>query len=168
MWFIGVEVEQETSAPPPEKNPGSAAPAPSLLFMAETWMCAGICDLIKITLPQAIGYRKKQHDSAKLIMFQENMENGDRVTESISVGKCTALQAQLHTLKKLNFRSAIKILCMYHKVDINRPLEKCESSNDARSVTQISVSSLTPESTSKLMMLLLLFEVLKYILQMPC
>ena len=24
MWFIGVEVEQETSAPPPEKNTGSA------------------------------------------------------------------------------------------------------------------------------------------------
>ena len=24
MWFIGVEVEQETSAPPPENNPGSA------------------------------------------------------------------------------------------------------------------------------------------------
>ena len=24
MWFIGVEVEQETSAPPTEKNPGSA------------------------------------------------------------------------------------------------------------------------------------------------
>ena len=24
MWFIGVEAEQETSAPPPEKNPGSA------------------------------------------------------------------------------------------------------------------------------------------------
>ena len=24
MWFIGVEVEQETSAPPPTKNPGSA------------------------------------------------------------------------------------------------------------------------------------------------
>ena len=24
MWFIGVEVEQETSVPPPEKNPGSA------------------------------------------------------------------------------------------------------------------------------------------------
>ena len=29
MWFIGVEVEQEKSAPPPKKNPGSA-PAPSL------------------------------------------------------------------------------------------------------------------------------------------
>ena len=24
MWFIGVEVEQEASAPPPKKNPGSA------------------------------------------------------------------------------------------------------------------------------------------------
>ena len=30
MWFIGVEVEQETSAPPPKKNPGSA-PAIHLL-----------------------------------------------------------------------------------------------------------------------------------------
>ena len=24
MWFIGVEAKQETSAPPPKKNPGSA------------------------------------------------------------------------------------------------------------------------------------------------
>ena len=24
MWFIGVKVEQQTSAPPPKKNPGSA------------------------------------------------------------------------------------------------------------------------------------------------
>ena len=24
MWFIGVDVEQETSAPPPKKNSGSA------------------------------------------------------------------------------------------------------------------------------------------------
>ena len=24
MWFIGAEVEQETSAPPPKKHPGSA------------------------------------------------------------------------------------------------------------------------------------------------
>ena len=29
MWFIGVEVEQDTSAPPPKKNPGSA-PAPKV------------------------------------------------------------------------------------------------------------------------------------------
>ena len=24
MWFIGVEAEQETRAPPPKRNPGSA------------------------------------------------------------------------------------------------------------------------------------------------
>ena len=28
MWFIGVEVEEETSAPPPKKNPGSAPARP--------------------------------------------------------------------------------------------------------------------------------------------
>ena len=28
MWFIGVEVEQETSAPPPKKNPRSAPDLP--------------------------------------------------------------------------------------------------------------------------------------------
>ena len=31
MWFIGVEVEQGTSAPPPKKNPRSA-PVDSFLF----------------------------------------------------------------------------------------------------------------------------------------
>ena len=30
MWFIGVEVEQEMSAPSPKKNPGST-PAGSIL-----------------------------------------------------------------------------------------------------------------------------------------
>ena len=30
MWFISVEVEQETSAPPPKKNPGSA---PASLYL---------------------------------------------------------------------------------------------------------------------------------------
>ena len=29
MWFIGVEVEQETSAPPPKKYPGFAPALPS-------------------------------------------------------------------------------------------------------------------------------------------
>ena len=28
MWFISVEVEQEASAPPPKKNPGSARVSP--------------------------------------------------------------------------------------------------------------------------------------------
>ena len=32
MWFIGVELEQETSAPPPKKNPGSA-PVALFVFM---------------------------------------------------------------------------------------------------------------------------------------
>ena len=31
MWFTGVEVEQETSAPPPKKNPGSAPAHPQQL-----------------------------------------------------------------------------------------------------------------------------------------
>ena len=34
MWFIGVEVEQETSAPPPKKNPGSA---PAIIRSHATW-----------------------------------------------------------------------------------------------------------------------------------
>ena len=32
VWFIGVEVEQETSAPPPKKNPGSAPDAHFILL----------------------------------------------------------------------------------------------------------------------------------------
>ena len=32
MWFIGVEVEQETSAPPPKKNPGSAPVGVGLIW----------------------------------------------------------------------------------------------------------------------------------------
>ena len=38
MWFIGVEVEQETSAPPPKKNPGSTPAArkrKSCTFMSD-------------------------------------------------------------------------------------------------------------------------------------
>ena len=36
MWFIGVEVERETSAPPPKKNPGSA-PELSHYTIKESW-----------------------------------------------------------------------------------------------------------------------------------
>ena len=32
MWFIGVEVEQETTAPPPKKNPGSTLERESSLL----------------------------------------------------------------------------------------------------------------------------------------
>ena len=34
MWFIGVEVEQETSAPPPKKNPESAPSEASKVFLS--------------------------------------------------------------------------------------------------------------------------------------
>ena len=33
MWFIGVEVEKETSAPPPKKNPGYAPEMPCNLCL---------------------------------------------------------------------------------------------------------------------------------------
>ena len=33
MWFIGVELQQETSAPPPKKNPGSA---PEYIYVCDT------------------------------------------------------------------------------------------------------------------------------------
>ena len=36
MWFIGVEVEQETSAPPPKKNPGSAPVGIKLCQLSES------------------------------------------------------------------------------------------------------------------------------------
>ena len=44
MWFIGVEVEQETSAAPPKKNPGSALDYGGLIcFLAtsSSFLCAG-------------------------------------------------------------------------------------------------------------------------------
>ena len=33
MWFIGVEIEQETSAPPPKKNPVSAHEVNDILLL---------------------------------------------------------------------------------------------------------------------------------------
>ena len=39
MWFIAVEVEQETSAPPPKKNPGSAP----VIVIAATSIKIQIC-----------------------------------------------------------------------------------------------------------------------------
>ena len=41
MWFIGVEEEQETSAPPPKKNPGSA-PGSWCIIRIEKEMCNSI------------------------------------------------------------------------------------------------------------------------------
>ena len=41
MWFIGVEVEQETSAIPPKKNPGSAPAAGSIQKPSKSLSSAG-------------------------------------------------------------------------------------------------------------------------------
>ena len=49
MWFIGVEVEQDTSVPPPKKTPGSAPadddhslsnPGRGGTWVKACWVCA--------------------------------------------------------------------------------------------------------------------------------
>ena len=39
MWFIDVDVDQETSAPPPKKNPGSAPDIRQLKWQQTTQRC---------------------------------------------------------------------------------------------------------------------------------
>ena len=39
MVYIGVEVEQETSAPPPKKNPGSAPAFPTAMIQTPLDIC---------------------------------------------------------------------------------------------------------------------------------
>ena len=60
MWLIGVQVEQETSAPPPKKNPGSA---PGNLVASLT--VTGCC-LLKKTDDV---YAWHNHDSVPLILI---------------------------------------------------------------------------------------------------
>ena len=43
MWFISVEVEQETSAPPPKKHPGSA---PERVGRYQRFDCVAVENLI--------------------------------------------------------------------------------------------------------------------------
>ena len=50
MWFIGVEVEQETSPPPPKKNPGSA-PASGRPFSIPNWLLPATLTLLLWPLP---------------------------------------------------------------------------------------------------------------------
>ena len=42
MWFIGVEVEQETSAPAPKKNPGSALVIPFVCLLPVRFLLSSI------------------------------------------------------------------------------------------------------------------------------
>ena len=61
MWFIGVEVEQETSAPPPKNNPGSAPrpykiitsliiPRIFTLKLTRQFLCRTVCFLQTLDL----------------------------------------------------------------------------------------------------------------------
>ena len=46
MWFIAVEVEQETSAPPPKKNSGSASSKVPLFSLGtDLHKCSGVNSL---------------------------------------------------------------------------------------------------------------------------
>ena len=45
MCFIGVEVEQETSAPPPKKNPGSAPESESDDISFSIYVAVKVCML---------------------------------------------------------------------------------------------------------------------------
>ena len=47
MWFTGVEVEQETSAPPPKKNHGSAPAKAEWAIESEAMRARGIIVLVK-------------------------------------------------------------------------------------------------------------------------
>ena len=42
MWFIGVEVEQETRAPAPKKNPGSALVIPFVCLLPVRFLLSSI------------------------------------------------------------------------------------------------------------------------------
>ena len=42
MWFIGVQVEQETSAPTPQKNPGSAPEKRDTYSIVGTVLVGGV------------------------------------------------------------------------------------------------------------------------------
>ena len=50
MWFIGVEVEQETSAPPPKKNPGSAPVGCCLCLQAHMLFLLRIVFILSLTM----------------------------------------------------------------------------------------------------------------------
>ena len=49
MWFVGVEVEQETSAPSPQKNPGSAPVNITIITMQFSFAKIIICRLRRVT-----------------------------------------------------------------------------------------------------------------------
>ena len=59
MWFIGVEVEQETSAPPPKKNPGSAPE--KYIFFTNIFVGSFLC-IISIVFAKMSIINENQHN----------------------------------------------------------------------------------------------------------
>ena len=53
MWFIGVEVDQETSAPPPKKNPGSAP-------VVISYCCAADINELRLNHDSTLGLTKRK------------------------------------------------------------------------------------------------------------
>ena len=56
MWFIGVEVEQETRAPPPKKNPGSAPGNQSSADIPNVFLHCVVPSRIAVSKFPKIGY----------------------------------------------------------------------------------------------------------------
>ena len=77
MWFIGVEVKQETSAPPPKKNPGSA-PA---LFETTTILVVVVLFFLNI-------YLRKQRSQVPCIFLMDGDGKPVQATETEHIYSC--------------------------------------------------------------------------------
>ena len=67
MSFIGVEVEQETSAPPPKKNPGSAPAFTSRVNVVQRVSClSGFHIIVLNPLNMFSGYRADHMETASI------------------------------------------------------------------------------------------------------
>ena len=85
MWFIGVEVEQETSAPPPKKNPGSAPVTFALLF--SLWI-----DLV--TVFDAILTSRQPREKVQCL-YENLMSKNFRKTAVLKKNKAKATQQRI-------------------------------------------------------------------------
>ena len=72
MWFIGVEAEQQTSAPPPKKNPGSAPASPLHYLIAwhrlsqQCLMCS-VIDSVEQQLHIGFNFLEKKVNLSRLL-----------------------------------------------------------------------------------------------------
>ena len=77
MWFIGVEVKKETSAPPPKKNPGSA-PA---LFETTTILVVVVLFFLNI-------YLRKRRSQVSCIFLMDGDGKPVQATETEHIYSC--------------------------------------------------------------------------------